>query len=324
MSDRVDHDADERAAAAWAMRHPLSSGEADELERWLSSNPLRPGLLLRAMAGLSAIDRALAPEEASASASAPAPSSIVAASHPGRRRVLVGSAGAIAAAMAGMIGWSRLAHERVVTRQGEIRRLPLSDGSIATINTDSALRVLLSQEDRQIVLDRGEAWFQVAKDKRRPFVVDAGMAKARAVGTAFSVERRDDGVRVSVTEGIVEVWATEARGALTILRAGQSASFDNGTASLSTVTAPHAIERSLAWRNGEISLEDETLGAAVAQFNRYNRRRLVLADPGLSDMRLVGLFHIDKPEEFAATLQATHDVSVATTGDRIVISQKMR
>jgi len=239
-----------------------------------------------------------------------------------RRGMIAGVGGAIAATIVGVVGWPRLRGERVLTAQGEVRRLPLADGSVATIDTDSDLRVALAGNSRRIALARGQAWFQVAKDRRRPFIVDAGIAQARAVGTAFSVRRTSDGVQIAVTEGIVATWPTDASGSMTILHAGQFAEFTRNGSKVVTGTAPGAIERALAWRSGEISLEGETLASAVAQFNRYNHQQLVLGDEVLGRERLVGLFQIDRPDDFAATLEATLDVSVAVTPSTIRIGRR--
>ena len=239
-----------------------------------------------------------------------------------RRWLLAGTGGAIAAATAGVIGWPMPIGERIETARGEIRRLPLADGSVATIDTSSELRVVMARDTRRITLGKGQAWFEVAKDRARPFLVDAGIAQVRAVGTAFSVRRTDAGVQVAVTEGKVAVWASDAGGTMAILEAGQFATFRRGDAAPVTGTAPAAIERSLAWRDGEIALENETLASAAAQFNRYNRQQLVVADPSLASERLVGLFQIDKPDVFAGTLAASLDVTVTTTPDEIRLARK--
>lgn len=304
VSDRFDE------AAAWALRHPLDQDEQAALDRWLALDPQHPGALLRAMAGLSLIDAASVPEVDRIRVAWP------------RRRVIAGMASALAASLAGVIGWRGFMAERVSTARGEIRRLPLSDGSIATIDTDSALSLAFAGDSRRISLDHGQAWFQVAKDHTRPFLVDAGIAQARAIGTAFSVERRQDGVDVAVTEGVVAVWPSRAHGDVTILEAGQFARFRPGSTAPITGTAPAAIARTLAWRSGEISLENETVAAAVARFNRYNLRQVVLVDPAVGDERLIGLFQIDRPEDFAATLAATLDVTVTTTPDEIRLAKK--
>ncbi|MEP9403701.1 FecR family protein [Sphingomonas silueang] len=303
------HDPVEEAALRWALRHPLDRAGQIALDGWLAEDPRRHGALLRAMAALSVVERAVEPDGYETPARIP------------RRRFLAGSAGAMAAGIAGMVGWHATTGETVTTARGEVRRLPLADGSIAAIDTDSALRVDFG-ETRLVSLDRGQAWFKVAKDARRPFVVDAGIAQARAIGTAFSVDRGGDGVRIAVTEGTVAVWPQSGGGTLTLLNAGDYAYFPRGAMVPQTGTAPARIERTLAWRNGEIALENDTLAFAVAQFNRYNRQQLVIVDRELDRERLIGLFQIDRPGDFAATLAASFNVTVTTTPDEIRLSQK--
>ena len=100
------------------------------------------------------------------------------------------------------------------------------------------------------------------------------------------------------------------------------ATFVPGAAAPTTGKAPAAIERALAWRDGEIALEGETLANAIAEFNRYNRQQLVVADPTLAGERLVGLFQIDNPGDFAATVAAAFDVEVATSASEIRLTRK--
>lgn len=308
MLDRV-----EDIAAEWALRHPLDPAGEAEIAAWLAENPAHAGALLRAMAGLSLVDQAIAP---SAGFAEKLPWS------PIRRRLLTGMAAALAASVTGLFGLQYWRAQHVETAQGEIRRLPLADGSVAMINTDSALSVALERDIRRISLDHGQAWFQVAKDRGRPFVVDAGIALVRAVGTAFSVERRDQGVEIAVTEGTVAVWAADASGAMTIIEAGQSARFHAGAAEPVVSTAPAAITRALAWRSGEIALENETVASAVAQFNRYNRQQLIVEDQELAQERLIGLFQIDRPGDFAATLATSFEAQVTATPNEIRIARK--
>lgn len=314
----------EQAAAAWALRHPLDEAGRAELDTWLAADPKRQGALLRAMAALSLIEDGVEQGERTPSQEVRhSPSAVdMPAHHPSRRRMLITAGTGIAASAVGLLAWPYLAGERVTTAQGEIRRLPLADGSVATINTDSALRVVFADNSRQIALDRGQAWFQVVKDIKRPFIVDAGIAQVRAVGTAFSVDRTGEGVQVTVTDGVVAVWPSKATGAMTILEAGQFANFRADAQQPETGTAPAEIERALAWRSGHISLENETLGYAVAQFNRYNHRKLVVGDPDLEAERLIGLFNIDRPEDFAATLEASLNVDVTVFSKEIHLSRR--
>ncbi len=308
MSDSVD-----AIAAAWALRHPLDARQQAEMEAWLAQDRRHAGALLRAQAGLAVIGDAL--EQADDAGP-------VENRWTRRRWMAAGLGGAIAAGLAGAVGLSRLMGQHVATERGEIRRLPLADGSVATIDSDSDLRVSLGEESRNITLAKGQAWFQVAKDRRRPFIVDAGVAQARAIGTAFSVSRTDRGVQIAVTEGTVATWAKDGGGSMTILKAGDFATFEGGALVPVTGTAPQAIERALAWRMGEIALEGDTLRDAVARFNRYNAQQLVIVDDSLGNEKLIGLFRIDNPSGFARTLAASLDVEVTVAGDTIRLSRK--
>lgn len=307
----------EQEAAEWAVRHPLSRDEQARLEDWLVQDERHGGALLRAMAGLSAIETELG------AVGATTPVEIETVHRPTRRWLLGGGLGLSAAAAAsGVLAWGWLSGERITTERGEIRRLPLADGSIATINSDSDLRIVLASNNRLVELDHGQAWFQVAKDRTRPFIVDAGIAQARAVGTAFSVIRGKDGVQVAVTEGTVAVWPSASSGMMTILEAGQFANFKTGGVAPIVGSAPGEIERALAWRNGEIALENDTLAEAIAAFNRYNQQQIVLSDPSLAQEKLVGLFKLDKPENFASMLDASLDIDVSVTPEMIRLSRK--
>lgn len=269
------------------------TNEAD-LDAWLAQDPLHPGALLRAQAAWMTLDRPFAAHAASRDAAALAPRF-------SRRGLLAGGGAAIAASIGGGILLS--GGTSYATAVGEVRRVPLGDGSIAAINTASAIDVRLDTADRNVRLDRGEAWFQVAKDKDRPFVVAAGRARVRAVGTAFSVRRGDGGAHVLVTEGVVEVWAEGAEGHRVRLAAGSRGFVADNAAIEEAPAAPSSIDRALAWRNGKIDLAGDRLDGAVAEFNRYNRRQLIVGDPAIAGERFDGVFRTDDPEGFAKAVE---------------------
>jgi transmembrane sensor len=134
------------------------------------------------------------------------------------------------------------------------------------------------------------------------------------VGTAFSVRRGDEagaGVDVMVTEGVVETWIEGEQGSRRRLSAGSRIVLASAV-SPTVAESPSEIERSLAWRNGEIALDGESLEQAARLFNRYNSRQIVIDDPGLAQERFVGLFQTNEPESFAAAVAATLGRSSAT------------
>ncbi len=286
-------------AADWAARvdgRDLDTDHDVEFQAWLAGDPRRSGAFLRAQAAISFLDRGRALAGSDSRADEPL--------RPSRRTLLTGAGGAVAAAMAGGTVFLAQQHQRLDTQLGEIRRVPLADGSLVAINTTSALDVTMKPKSRQISLRRGEAWFQVAKDAQRPFVVSAGLVRVRAVGTAFSVRRDGDGVDVMVTEGVVETWAEGQTGPRQRLSAGNRVQLVGYSAPV-VAESPSLIERSLAWRNGEIALDGESLGDAASQFNRYNSRQIIIEDADLARERFVGLFRTNEPESFAAAVAAT-------------------
>jgi transmembrane sensor len=237
-----------------------------------------------------------------------------------RRRLIFGGGAAIAASLAGGL-FILTRPERFVTTVGEIRRIPLADGSTAAINTRSAIAVAMADDRRTIRLDQGEAWFQVVRDRGRPFVVEAGRVRVQAVGTAFAVRRRDSGADVLVTEGVVEAWADGAEGVKIRLAAGQRAFVADNAAIRQVPSAPSEVDRTLAWRSGRIDLAGETLGHAAEEFNRYNGRRIVIGDPRLADERFYGVFRTDDPEGFARAVHTSLEVPVSVGTDEIRIGR---
>lgn len=203
---------------------------------------------------------------------------------------------------------------RYDTGIGEIRRVQLTDGSSALINTSSALDFDAGSNRRRVRLGEGEAWFKVAKDRARPFVVEAGAVRVQAVGTAFSVRRRANGADVLVTEGVVESWVVGAEGHRVRIGAGERAFVADNAAIDTRPSDPAEIDRMLAWRNGKIDLNGETLGWAAAEFNRYNRRQQVVVDPSIADERLYGVFRIDDPAAFVTAVEMSLGAGPARDG----------
>jgi transmembrane sensor len=301
-------------AAEWATRIDAGSIDRDTdvgLRRWLDEDPRRQGALLRAEAALSFVDRGRA---LAGVIPKPEPRPIWV------RRKLMFTGAALAASLVG-VAILMTAPNRYDTDLGEIRRVPLSDGSVVAINTQSAVEVSMQRDAREVTLTRGEAWFKVAHDKTRPFIVSAGRIRVRAVGTAFSVRRHDDGADVQVTEGLVETWTVGEEERRIQLAAGSKA-YVAAYEPPKIVQSSADVERSLAWREGQIVLEGESLDEAAAQFNRYNARKLVISDPGLAAEKLVGQFRATDPQTFAEAVATTLGAQVEEEGDTIRLSRR--
>jgi transmembrane sensor len=309
---------DAHAAAAWVAR--MDSGEwsrADEtaLRGWLAADPDRHGTLLRTHATWLAADRALKGEEACTEPAAP-PSGW-------HRR---GALAAVAAALvAGFVGSLTRLRGRTATNYatqlGEIRRVPLADGSVMTMNSGSELAVRMEGQARSVALAQGEAWFEVAKDAQRPFVVAARRVKAQAIGTAFSVRLRDEAVEILVNEGVVEAWSDTATSRRVRLQAGQRALVGDDAAIRFEPEEASSVDRALAWRSGMIDLDGKTLQQAADEFNRYNRRKIILASPKLGAEQIDGVFRVNDPEGFAIAVGDILGAEIRTDGqDAIYIA----
>lgn len=207
------------------------------------------------------------------------------------------------------------------TDLGGFSRVPLPDGSVVALNTDSEIRVRISPTIREIVLVRGEANFDVAHERRRPFDVHVESTVVRAVGTSFDVRRLDKGsVNVMVTEGRVTLEGmSAAQGGRAVgqtavaLAAGQAAISRAGHLEVQDISAAEAARR-LAWQAGAISFQGESLADAISEFNRYSRRRLELGDPELGQLRVGGEFRTTDIDSFVAALHASFGLAAVSDG----------
>jgi len=186
------------------------------------------------------------------------------------------------------------------TLVGEQLKVPLSDGSVMELNSNSAARIDYSAGQRTIHLDRGEAFFRVAHDTQRPFWVTAGGGWVRAVGTEFNVYMRSQSLQVTVREGTVR--AGETRASLSAvqpdeqtlqswvtLSGGQQADLDRTAVHKRALSADELAD-AVAWRNGTIYFENRPLAEVVAELNRYSAQALILEDDTLRTLPVGGVF----------------------------------
>jgi transmembrane sensor len=217
---------------------------------------------------------------------------------------------------------SNLGDDRYRTPIGGIAQVPLRDGSSITLNTASEVRVELSPRERHIRLDNGEAFFQVAHDPRRPFVVEVGNKRVIAIGTQFSVRRSGDDIRVVVTEGKVRIEgnAANSRGSSDI-DAGEVFVTPGGIASASDEGVivqkrrMDEVEDDLSWRRGYLTFHDTSLADAVAEFNRYNLHKIVVDDPSVAAIRISGTFRALNYEAFVRVLDDGFAIHARNTED---------
>jgi transmembrane sensor len=245
------------------------------------------------------------------------------------------AAAAVLAAVAIGAVWLQRGSElqTLATAVGQQRNITLADGSIVTLNTNTIVETDLRPHTREIYLRKGEAHFQVAHDRSRPFLVHAGDAVVRAVGTAFEVRvLTDQHVDVVVDEGRVEVQTTvpmpaspspsthprpAAATTVRALNAGERLSTAGRDYAVTPVSAQQ-LSSELAWREGAIIFDGEPLSEAIAEIERYTDARIVISDPQIAGLRVGGRFRTGDVQEFFDALQAALPVSIRHTDAGLV------
>jgi transmembrane sensor len=289
-------------AAEWLAL--LDAGESlewtQQFEDWLSADPRHRAAYLRLSVAWKRFDafRKCAPLNGEVDAD-------LLATHSAERkrrstvRWLAAAACAVIVIAVVTIWQAATAGRTYSTAIGEFRRVVLEDGSAISLNTNTTVHVRFLRTERAVTLVQGEALFDVAHDKQRPFEVTAGVTVLRDVGTSFSVRLRDNkSVDVAVSEGSVAINPPFGP----IVGSARIGSIRAGAAHFRAAAAGE-IEQRLAWTGGRLSFAGARLADVIAEFNRYNTRLLLIEDPSLGDTHIGGTFPATDPEGFATALE---------------------
>ena len=323
MTTRLSPQEIDRIAAEWAARQCSGLSQADQqaLDRWLTDDPRHLGAYAKAEAVLAQLDRigAAGPDALRTLPVTPAIGSAF-----NRRTALIGSmAAGLTLSAGGMFWlWRLLRQESYSTRIGETKEIVLSDGSLVTLNTNSRLLVHYSKTRRQIQLLQGEALFDVAKNKKRPFIVTAGDTQVRAVGTSFTVKLLpEQPVQVLVREGVVEINRPHVPQAPAVQLAANTMAVAPPEAPISTEAVPHIqVTRDLAWREGRIAFDNQTLANAAREFERYSDVQ-IRVPPELEDQTITGLFVSNDPVGFARAAAISLNLHVEVASNEVRLSR---
>lgn len=328
------------AAAGWVARvdgAPSDETLRSELETWLAGDSRRRGAYARAQAMMVHASRLKAfgsdfdPDlylaehggQATPPGVAPEAEPMPEPRRIGRRSFLIGGGGVAVAAGAAMFNWQAAARS-YSTALGEIRLVPLADGSAMTLNTASTARVLFTEAMRHIELVEGEALFDVIRDRARPFVVDAADTNVSAGATSFVVRhlaRRS--VEVMVRQGSVDVrragWRMTPASRVS---ANMRAVLPPTTGEIITTSVtPSDVSLELAWRQGMLSFEDVPLSEAAAQFARYSSKQIYFSDPTIGTETVTGLFAANDPAGFARSVALSLGLKAEPSGDGVVLQR---
>jgi transmembrane sensor len=312
----------EQQAAAWLARKDggnWSAAAQAQLDQWLALATAHRVAYLRLAAAWSTADLLAS---GAPGAAAPPP-------RPGRALPRFSQwrvAAAILVTVGAAAGWFAVraapSEVRYETRLGAHQTYALKDGSTLTLNTATLLRARVSPSARTVWLDKGEAYFEIAHDAAHPFVVMSGANRITVLGTRFTVRREAGGTEVVVVDGRVQVENGRMPGRPPVILVKHQKVLATPDAMRRSDESDAAIDRQLSWREGKLVFDQVTLGAAASEFNRYNKKKLVLADAEAAGLKIGGRFDVDNIEGFANLMQRGFGLDVRATDDTITIATR--
>lgn len=222
------------------------------------------------------------------------------------------------------------------TDTGELRRVFLSDGTVVEMNTRSSIAVRIGAKERRVELQTGEATFKVAHDSNRPFIVHAAGRSIRAVGTVFTVRAKsNDNVAVIVSEGRVAVTragnvpdgdadaATSSTRSTRLLEAGDRLEITGAGSQFDRLSASD-VDDALAWQNGMIVFQGESLVDALGEVSRYSDARFELADESIGYMHVAGVYQIRDLNGFVDSLRVNLGIGARQLSDGTLSLYRLR
>jgi len=308
-------------ASAWVIRTDLPEwSEADqaEFENWLNKSARNRVAFLRAHDVWERANRlpALAKPNRGESVRA------------GWKRLLpfiAGGAALMFAVFASVAGYLYLAQPReavYVTATGGRETVPLGDGSQIELNTGTVLRVGETGTRRIVKLDKGEAYFSIKHDARRPFQVFAADHVVTDLGTKFEIRSDGASLKVTLLEGRASLETTSAwsKSPPMLLAPGDIAIASPRGISLTKVAAKN-LTNELSWRQGTLVFENTTVADAAAELNRYNSRKLIVADEAVGRMKIDASVPTDGVDVFARVAREVIGLHVETHDSEVIISR---
>ena len=199
--------------------------------------------------------------------------------------------------------------------RGAVKDFKLPDGSTMTLDADSAAVGRFGTDRRTVQLVRGRAFFTVARDRSRPFAVDAGGHSVVAVGTRFDVNLLAEGLTVTLLDGTVDITSLRAPSPAVRLEPGQQYAERFGKAVVTTLGGHD--ENAVAWRTGLISFDDQPLAEVVEVMNRYSQDQIVVNDPAVAAIKVSGQFHAGDAARFVETLVELHKLQAIRKANQI-------
>lgn len=341
-----DHTAIKEQAAAWLIKMDnaeLNDQEAAEFDTWVNSSDFHLQYFNKLAKNWQAM-AALAPLAEAYPISSFKPSQQSAAAETKPRWLaryfsvpaISGYALALVLVLAITLRPEVVETQTYQTAAGEHASYTLADGSVITLNTNTQVSVRYSKHQRLVKLEHGETNFDVAKNKARPFVVEAGGGLVWAVGTVFDVRFTDSNVGVLVSRGTVKVYAdttadnqklsldtpVRANNTEAIVTAGNAIQYQKVVGKLLALSEKDRHNR-LAWLEGSLIFDGETLEQAVAEISRYSRHQIVITDNDIKSIRIGGHYNTSDIDALLFTLSKSFNIKVSQDAQgRIMLSKQ--
>jgi len=316
----------EAHAADWIAERDRADGHLPherqaELDAWLDASTAHRVAFLRLDQAWHRADRLRALQSAAPVLKPPPPqprrSGRAWLARPAVQRGAVGLSLATLALVAGLHFGNRPQTLDYATELGQRESVTLADGSRLTLNTATQLRTAVTAQARQVWLEHGEAFFDIAHDPKHPFVIHAGQQTVTVLGTKFSLYRDGEWLHVAVLEGRVQVQGEQSRP--TVLTREDAGLADAGNV-LVTKQSPQQLNASLGWLQGKLVFNEVSLAEAARQFNRYGRKQLVIKDDAAARIGIGGVFDSANVDAFARLLHAGFGLQVQVEGEEIQVS----
>ncbi len=231
--------------------------------------------------------------------------------------------GAVAAALGiawGISFWmSSPAPVSLTSAVGEVHRHVLEDGTVVTLGPMSEMQVKLTAQGREVILQRGRVFFDVAHDEARPFTVRAGDTEVRVLGTAFDMRRGQSTVRIAVSKGRVEVADLPPEQGrpddeVRVLTGGEQVVAGRGGSLSDTKEADLAM--TTGWITGHLVYDTAPLAEIVADLNAFRQEKIVVIDPELNELSITAAFSVDQAEQVLLAIAESHEIRMTRSGDR--------
>ena len=313
----------EERAADWLQRRRYwkdwSVGDQEGLEAWLEESPHHAVAYWRLAGGLDRTER-LQALRARRSRTA---SGLFEAFKPALPKLVAAFATAVilgGGALALLNGqqYRSSGPQSYSTGLGGHEVIKLADGSQIELNTDTTLRADITPSHRHITLERGEAFFQIVHDAKRPFVVEAGRQRIIDLGTKFLARRETGRLEVDLLEGKARLDGGNTKSAL--LLPGDRA-IATATDLSVTKRPERKLQEQMGWRHGVIVFDNATLADAAAELNRYNQQKIVIVGAGTGQLTLNATLPVNNVGLFVRSAQALFNLQVENRGSEVVISR---